>query len=210
MKVITVGNHKGGVGKSTLACNIAVEATKEGLKVLLIDADTQKSSIDFRELRAEKELPQFNAVSITNGTIHKDIASFNAFDLIVIDAGGRDTGPFRSAVLSSDLLIIPALPSQLDIWSTENTVVMFEEARTLKEDLKAYFVANRVISNTNIAREAYQALIDIGVPLFKSKIHSRVAFAYSISEGKGVTEYEPHGKAAKELKEFYKEVRSCL
>jgi hypothetical protein len=37
-----------------------------------------------------------------------------------------------------------------------------------------------------------------------------VAFAYSISEGKGVTEYEPHGKAAQEMKEFYKEVKSWL
>lgn len=209
MKVITVGNHKGGVGKSTLACNLAVEATKERKKVLLIDADTQKSSIDFRALRAEADLPQFNAVSVTNPTIHKDISSFNAFDLVVIDAGGRDTGPFRSALLASDLLIIPALPSQLDIWSTENTVSMLEEAKTIKE-IKACFVANRVIPNTNIAKEAYEALINIGIPLLKSKIHNRVAFAYSISEGKGVTEFEPHGKAAKEMKEFYKEVKSWL
>lgn len=210
MKVITLGNHKGGVGKSTLACNIAVEATKEKLKVLLIDADTQKSSMDFRELRSEKDLPQFNAVSITNSTIHKDIASFDSFDLIVIDAGGRDTGPFRSAVLASDLLIIPALPSQLDIWSAEKTVAMFEEARAIRNDIRAYFVANRVISKTNIAREAYKALTQIGIPLLNSKIHSRVAFAYSISEGKGVTEYEPHGKSSKELKEFYEEVKLCL
>lgn len=209
MKVITVGNHKGGVGKSTLACNIAVEASREKRKVLLIDADTQKSSMDFRGLRAEVDVPQFNAVAVTNPTIHKDIASFNSFDLVIIDAGGRDTGPFRSALLASDLLVIPALPSQLDIWSTQNTVTLLEDARTFKE-INACFVANRVIPNSNIAKEAYQALIDIGIPLLNTKIHSRVAFAYSISEGKGVTEYEPHGKAAQEMKEFYKEVKSWL
>lgn len=212
MKVITVGNVKGGVGKSTIACNLAVEATKSGKKVLLIDADTQQSSIDFRATRSEKGLPEFQAVSITKNTIHKDVGSFKNFDFVVIDAGGRDTAVFRSAVLASDLFLIPVLPSQYDIWATAGTVETLEEAKPFKE-ITAYFVINQVIPNTNVAKEAMEALKAFEIPVLDTKIHARVAFKQSISEGKGVTEYEApgkNGKASKELVSLFKEVLKCL
>ena len=212
MKVITVGNVKGGVGKSTIACNLAVEATKAGKKVLLIDSDTQQSSIDFRATRAEKGLPEFQAVSITKNTIHKDVGSFKDFDFIFIDAGGRDTAVFRSAVLASDLFLIPVLPSQYDIWATAGTVETLEEAKPFK-NINAFFVINQVIPNTKVAREALQALEDFKLPILKTKIHARVAFKQSISEGKGVTEYETagrNGKASKELISLFEEVLKCL
>jgi chromosome partitioning protein len=212
MKVITVGNVKGGVGKSTIACNLAVEATKAGKKVLLIDSDTQQSSVDFRATRAEKGLPEFQAVSITKNTIHKDVGSFKDFDFIFIDAGGRDTAVFRSAILASDLFLIPVLPSQYDIWATAGTVETLEEAKSFKE-VNACFVINQVIPNTTVAKEAFQALEDFKIPILNTKIHARVAFKQSISEGKGVTEYEAagkNGKASKELTALFQEVLKCL
>jgi len=212
MKVITVGNVKGGVGKSTIACNLAVEATKAGKKVLLIDSDTQQSSIDFRATRAEKNLPEFQAVSITKNTIHKDVGSFKDFDFIIIDAGGRDTAVFRSAVLASDLFLIPVLPSQYDIWATAGTVETLEEAKPFK-DINACFVINQVIPHTTVVKEALQALKDFKLPILNTRLHARVAFKQSISEGRGVTEYEPTGKnekASKELRSLFQEVLKCL
>lgn len=212
MKVITIGNVKGGVGKSTIACNLAVEATKAGKRVLLIDSDTQQSSIDFRATRSEKGLPEFQAVSITKNTIHKDVRSFESFDFVFIDAGGRDTAVFRSAVLASDLFLIPVLPSQYDIWATAGTVETLEEAKLFK-DTSAYFIINQVIPNTTIAREALQALKEFKLPILHTQIHARVAFKQSISEGKGVTEYETagkNGKASKELMALFQEILKCL
>ena len=210
MKVITVGNVKGGVGKSTLACNLAVEAAKAGMKVLLVDADTQQSSIDFRAARADQNgVPQFQAVALTKNTIHKDVNSFQDFDLVIIDAGGRDTAVFRSAVLAADLFLIPVLPSQYDIWATQGTVDTLEEAKPFK-DIKAYFVINQVIPNTTVAREALQAIEEMNIPIMTTQIHARVAFKQSISEGKGVTEYEKTGKAADEVLSLFEEVRRCL
>lgn len=203
---ICIGNEKGGTGKSTITANLAVEAVKEGMRVLVIDADSQQSSIDFRGIRADKNgLPQFQAVSIVKNTIHKDIGSFHDFDLIIIDAGGRDTAVFRSAIFAADILLIPVLPSQYDIWATAGTVEALEQAKTFKDNIKARFIVNQVIPNTNIAKEALQALEEFGIPLLNSRLC--VAYKQSIGEGKGVTEYEPNGKAAGEIKSLYEEVK---
>ena len=118
MKVISVVNQKGGVGKSTIACNLAVNAVLDGKRTLLIDADPQGSSLSFRAIRGADDL---KAVSITQPTIHKDIGDFENFDLVIIDAGGRDNTLFRSAVTAAakGMLLIPVLPSQYDIWAAE-------------------------------------------------------------------------------------------
>lgn len=209
MKIITIGNEKGGVGKSTIACNIAVEATLSGLKVLLIDSDTQQSSMDFRATRAENEkLPQFQAVSINKNTIHKDVKSFQDFDLIIIDAGGRDTATFRSAIIACDLLLIPILPSQYDIWATQGTIEALEQARGFK-DIEAKLIVNQVIQNTRIAKEAIEAINVFNISLLKTYLHARVAFKQSIAEGKGVSEYES-GKGAYEIKSLHEEVSNLL
>jgi chromosome partitioning protein len=183
MRVMTVFNVKGGAGKSTIACNLAVEAVREGQKVLLIDSDTQASSMDFRAARAENEaLPQFQAVAITKSTLHKDIKAFGDFDLILIDAGGRDTGTHRSAVIACDVLLIPVLPSQYDIWASQGTIEVMEEAATIRH-IKARILLNQVIPNTRVAEEAIEALKAFTVPLCVTRIHSRVAFKQSIVEG---------------------------
>ena len=210
MKVITIGNEKGGVGKSTIACNLAAEAALSGLKVLLIDADSQQSSIDFRAVRAENEsLPQFHAVSITKNTIHRDVTSFQEFDLILIDAGGRDTAVFRSALLACNLLIIPVLPSQYDIWATQGTIEILEQAQSFK-NIDALFVLNQVITNTLIERDALEALERFPIYIFNTRLHSRVAFKKSIMEGMGVSEYDGNSKAAQEIKSLWEETVNLI
>jgi len=207
-KVIVIANSKGGPGKSTIACNLAVEAAREKKKVLLIDADEQQSSLNFRSARAENEtLTQFQAVSIAKNTIHKDIGSFTDFDYIFIDAGGRDSATLRSAILSArPLLLIPVLPSQYDIWATAKTIEILEEARSLM-DIKAVLLLNQVNRNTTIAKDALEALQEFKLPILDTEICQRIAFKRAITEGKGVSEYEPAGKAAAEIKNLWKEVK---
>jgi len=166
--------------------------------------------MDFRAIRAENDsLPQFQAVSIIKNTIHKDVKSFKNFDIIIIDSGGRDTSVFRSAILACDFLIIPVLPSQYDIWATQGTIEVLEEARSFK-DIKAQIVLNQVIPNTIVSREAMEALEKFQLPVFDVKLHSRVAYKQSVSKGTGVSEYEPGGKAAEEINAFWKEVKKEL
>ena len=137
MNVIVVANQKGGVGKSTISCNLGVASALSGHKTLIIDADPQGSSATFRAVREKDDL---KVISIIKPTIHKDIQDFTSFDRVIVDAGGRDSAVFRSAILAAagGILIIPILPSQYDIWATEDTFNILRDARTYK-DISAYW-----------------------------------------------------------------------
>ena len=208
MKVIVVANQKGGVGKSTISCNLGVAAALAGKRVLIIDADPQGSSATFRAVRESDDI---KVISIVKPTIHKDIQDFSSFDLVIVDAGGRDSVVFRSAILAAagGILVIPILPSQYDIWATEDTFQVLRDARTYQE-IPAYALFNQVIQNTTVAKEAVETLKDMTaeneVRLLAQSLFQRVDYKKSISEGKGVMEYAPGGKAAQEVRGLFDEI----
>lgn len=215
MKTIAFVNSKGGVGKTTLATNIAVMFAKSKKKILLIDADQQGSSVDFRGLRAENDkVVQFPVTQILTPTIHKDINEFT-FDYIIIDVGGRDNKIFRSAVMASDFVVVPLCPSQYDFWGSQQTFEILQEARLSKPDLKVFSVLNMVIPGTKIAREI-ESLIkefetEYEIEFMKSRLNSRISYKYSVSEGLGVVELSnADSKAVKEIKQFYKEINDKI
>lgn len=206
--IITVGNQKGGVGKTTIATNMAVLSASKKRQTLLIDADSQSSTMDFRSLRTD-DLASVHAVQIIKPTIHTDIKSFDNFNNIFIDAGGRDSDTFRSAIMACDFLLVPVTPSPYDIWSSEDTFKLLKQARIYKK-IKAAIVLNHVIKNTNISRDVQKALQDItkeyDLTICKTILYSRVVYKESVSLGKGVCEYAPKSKANNELSNLYKEV----
>ena len=211
-KVITVANQKGGVGKSTSACNLAVCAVKDGKNVLIIDADVQGSSISFRAVR---ELDDLKAISIIKPTIHKDIKAFDSFDVIIIDAGGKDDELFRSSILAAigGLVLIPILPSQYDVWATEDTLKVIEFVKVGYE-LDACAVFNQTIQNTIVSQEARVVLEELAeksdVKILETTLFSRVDYKKSISLGQSVEEYAPKGKAAMEIGSLYAEIKNIL
>ena len=196
--ILTVGNTKGGVGKSTISVNLAVECARNGHKVLLIDTDPQGSSVAFR---AERETDDINAIALITDKLHKDIEGFKeSFDAIIIDAGGRDNKVFRSAVAACDLFLLPILPSQFDVWAAEDSFKVFQEIQPFN-NMEGRMLLNMVRPNTKVSKEAQEALAEYeeDIPLLPEKIHNRVAYKSSISQGLGVSEYEPNGKAAEEI-----------
>jgi len=210
MKVLCICNEKGGSGKTTIAVNLAVEATLGGKKVLLIDADVQGSAFSFYEKRREFEKrPSFQCVLKPSKNLHRDVYDFENFDLVIIDTGGRDSKVFRSAILAADFCIIPAQPSQLDLWGVANTLGILEEARAYK-DIGARILLNAVPPRARITKEASESLKEIDVPLFKTMLGARVAYRESIPLGLGVSEYAPGSKAAEEIKSLYREVAEWL
>lgn len=204
--ILTIGATKGGVGKSTIATNLSAIAARSGKNVLLVDADIQGSSMAFRAIRERDDIKAFQ---ITTPTLHKDLSQFNQ-DWIVIDAGGRDSGTFRSAIMASDILIIPCLPSSVDFWAADDVIEILKEARVYK-NIEAYFILNQVIPNTKLAIEIIDAMSSYSdhASLLKSRLHSRIAYKNAFSEGKGVTETSDK-KAAAEVRQLYNEIKDII
>ena len=204
--ILAVGSTKGGVGKSTISCNLAVAAAKHGRQVLLVDADVQASAIAFR---ASREQDDIQAIQITTPTLHKDIARFQ-HDLIIIDAGGRDSKTFRSAIMAADILIIPCLPSSVDFWAAGDVIEILGEARTYRE-IQAYFILNQVIPNTKLSVEIAEAMTEFEkeAKLLESVLCSRIVYKNSFAEGKGVLEMTDK-KAQAEIESLYNEIEKSM
>jgi len=213
MKVIVVANQKGGVGKSTIACNLAVCAAKDGKRTALVDADPQGSSIQFRSLRQADDIM---AVAMTKPTILQDIKHLSDFDIVVVDSGGRDNALFRSAVTSAiyGILLVPLLPSALDVWATEDTFKILGEARSVGAKINAVAVFNQVKRGTTLAAQAKDALVELTadneVRLLECTVGDREAFKQSFMGGYGVIEYDPSSKAADEMNSLYLAVAEQL
>lgn len=207
MRIISIANIKGGVGKSTIAFNLAVEFATAKKNVLLIDADSQLTAAKIHTDRSENtELPQFSCVAMAQPVIHKEVHKFRDFEVVIIDIGGRDSKVFRSALVACHEVIIPLRPSQVDVDSTIATLEFLDEARSLKE-IQGYLLLNQAVAGTKAKEDGLQAIGGLRekfkVDIMDTIIHSRTAFARSLEEGKGVSEYEPLGKAAEEIKSLY-------
>lgn len=205
--VITVASQKGGVGKTTIATNLAVCFAKEKYKVELIDADPQKSSMVFRELREKDDIA---CSENTSTKMHLDIPNKNCYDIIIIDAGGRDTGALRSAVLASawGILLIPLLASQYDTVAFQDTMKIVNDMRTAAPNIKAYALFNHVNSQTNITKATMDYLTpfqeEYDFEILESVLHNRTPFKEAV--GEGVIEMSK-SKARSEMELLYKEIK---
>ena len=196
--IVGVLNQKGGVGKTTLSVNLAACLARTGARVLLIDADPQGSSLDWAAARQGE--PLFSVVGFPRATIHKEIAQLGqGYDHIIIDGPPRVTDLARSAIMASDIVVIPVQPSPYDIWAAEEVVKLITEARVYKENIKSVFVVNRKITNTAIGRDVREALAAYPIHVLNASIAQRVVFAEAAAQGQAIFEIEPTGPAVAEM-----------
>ena len=108
--ILAVGNTKGGVGKTTLAVNLAVALALAGRDLLLVDGDEQGTALTFTQLRAERlGEAGYTAVALTGAALRSQVRQLaSKYDDIIIDVGGRDTGSLRAA-LTARCSIMPSI-----------------------------------------------------------------------------------------------------
>jgi chromosome partitioning protein len=198
--IIGVLNQKGGVGKTTIAINIAtVFAADMRSRVLLVDADPQGSSMAWSAARESD--PLFPVIGMAKPTLHKDLPELaRDYDMVVIDGAPRVNELGRAAIMASDLVLIPVQPSPYDVWATSDIAGLVSEARTFKDRLEALLVINRKIVNTAIGRDVAGALAQFGFPVCSVSLHQRVIYAESAAQGLAVIEAAPLSEAATETR----------
>jgi chromosome partitioning protein len=196
--IIGVLNQKGGVGKTTIAVNLAAVYAKAGQRVLLVDADPQGSSLAWSSAREGK--PLFAVIGMPKPTLHKDMPGIaRDYDMVIIDGSPRVSELGRAAIMASDLVVVPVQPSPYDVWASADTVQLIKEAQQFKPNLRAVFVINRKIVNTAIGRDVTMALASFDLPVCDRALGQRVIYAESAARGLAVIEVEPNSAATKEI-----------
>lgn len=202
--ILCFASQKGGSGKTSLSIHLAHSIALAKKRVLLVDADPQGSASGWAAARQDE--PLFPIVQIARDSLHRDLQAIAAdYSHVVIDTPPRVSALARSAILASDLVLIPVQPSSFDVWAASETVELVKEAQQFKPEVKAAFVINRLITRSAIGQEIGQALSDMPFPCLKSAIAQRVSFAES-SAGYTVMESAPKGAAAAEIKALAKEI----
>ena len=189
--ILTVGNTKGGVGKTTLAITIAIAWAADGRDLLLVDGDEQRTALTFTELRTERlGSPGYTAVALDGPAIRTQVRQLAPkYDDVVIDVGGRNTGSLRAALTVSDLVLIPTPPRSFDLWAVDQMAELVSEARELNPELRALLLINAADPQGSDNQDAAAALRETpGMAVLPLTIGRRKAFPNAAAAGRAVIE----------------------
>lgn len=202
--IISLVNQKGGVGKTTLAINLAGALSEKGYDVVLVDADPQGSVLQWHSIL--KDHP-FRVTHRPSAALLGEKRTLSkAADHVIIDAPPAMGDITRAVIALSDLAIVPVAPSPLDIWSSKETISLFHNDKKSRRRIDTKLLICRKIVGTRVGREAREALETYDMELFASEISQRVAFVEAMISGQSVLAYAPKSEAANEIRGLREEI----
>jgi chromosome partitioning protein len=185
--VLAMASLKGGTGKTTVGLNLAVAAEASAkwgdLRAMTGRTPTVISAMAARLPQALTSARQLGA------------------ELIVIDTAAHAEGILVSTIDAADLVLIPCRPTIVDLQYLATTIQLTQLRRK-----NAAVVLNAVQARTIDRCQAEGAICDMGLNLVPVSVSNLVAYARAITAGQGVTEFEPDGKAAAEMRTLFGEL----
>lgn len=210
-KVVTLFNQKGGCGKTTMTMQLAGTLALRGYKTLVVDMDDQSTATRWASQAPDDE--PFPAalmnLAAMGGRVHREIKNqLDNYDFIIIDCPPAALSPApSSAMLISDLAIIPVVPAPADMWASVAAKQLALTAQATNESLKIRLLPNMVQKNTTLARDTLDVLAeDQEIPMVRTMIGSRSAFRECQLTGSTVHRLSRTSAAAQEVDQLTDEV----
>lgn len=207
MAIIALAGNKGGSGKTTLAINLAGALSRRG-RVVLLDADPQGSCVHWHNA-TDGDCPFEVAAAASDVT-----AAVNDYrddsDYLLIDCPPSVEAPQTLAALATaDKVLIPVMPSPLDIWAGLHVEPAVQQAREGNPALQALLVINQLEPRTKLSQLARQALAELGMPTATTALSRRMAYRRAVLEGRSVLDMGTRGAdAAREIQQLIDELMS--
>ncbi len=207
--IVVVGGIKGGTGKTTLATNLAVLRSASNKKVLLVDADEQKSTSIWANQRDVLGIKTaWSTIQLGGKALRSQILRMQSdYDDVIIDVGGRETTSLRAAISIADIFLIPFKPRSLDIWTLSEVKALVSEMRPANLDLKVFAMINQADAKGSDNEGTISILKECEeIKCIETTIGLRKAFANAASDGIGVSEMktsEKDKKAIQEMQDLY-------
>jgi chromosome partitioning protein len=197
-RVLALLSRKGGSGKTTLATHLAVAFGTAGRRVMLIDCDAQASASAWAGLR-DADAPTLMQ-SLPEGLRDALAAARRAGVTLAVVDSAPGVGPAITPIAkAADLVLVPCRPSVLDLFAINQTVATIKSARVPAGIVLNACPARRGAGEASVTVDARRALADYGLPILAPTIGERVSLRHALSAGLAVTEFDPNGRAAKEI-----------
>jgi chromosome partitioning protein len=183
---------KVGVGRSTVATNLAGELAKKG-RTVLIDCDMpQGTSASWYSLR--REIGRADDLEADTARDHRELIQkverhAKGADFIVLDGPPRIAEMTRAILMLADVCLIPVGASVAEVWATTDVLTIIDEAKKARKKVKAYIAWTRHRAYTSLARDLTdQVEKELGLPALETTLGLRVAYPTALGNGRTVAE----------------------
>ena len=186
MPVVAVVNQKGGVGKTTLATNLAWALALDA-SVLLLDADPQQSVRDWGRFNTERP-DNLSIEGAGRGPLVGQVRGLaSRYDWVIIDGPPGISNISADAVRIADVVLIPAKASAFDVWAATDIVEAVKARQQASQGIpKAAFVITLAKPRTRLSQQIDAALAELGLPVLQSRTTDRVAYTQAGNDGTSV------------------------
>jgi chromosome partitioning protein len=211
---IAVLNQKGGVGKSTVAQNLAAAAHLAGRKTLVLDLDSQGTTFDWYATRAQQS--KLRGLDVRKADKVWSLPQFDEMtaghDVVICDGPARLSDVCTAAAVASDLVLVPMKVGKAEWWAAAETGTMLDVADNLRRAIgrapvRRLFVLNDAFKQVKDTVRLIEAL-DASASLLPVVLHHRVAYMRALGDGESVLTTEPEGEAAREVRALFHSIMS--
>lgn len=199
MQVVAFANQKGGTGKTTLLMNLAAGLSRAGLRVAVMDADPQGTALRWAGAASGKPFPAVVEAAGGSGKgLREGIKALGKkADVVLVDCPPSvDSEPTLEALAVAGLAVIPVAPSPPDLWASRGIVHLIAKFNRKAHPLRGVLVANRVAPRSSLGRDVLELLAEFELPLARTTIGARSAYAQAAALGASVFELKRAGAAA--------------